>query len=129
MVKSLQLLGSCELHSEVFQLAMYNPVFKQLFEEYDNQPAAMCNGRPTPTYSALSERKSRKRKGAIDSTISSINSFYNDKDKNSLMQVILDHRTLRNAVIAAGCIKNDDAVNMALKNVHQLNKILAQTST
>ena len=31
MVKSLQLLESCELQSEAFQLAMSNPVFKQLF--------------------------------------------------------------------------------------------------
>ena len=32
IAKSLQLLGSCELQSEAFQLAMHNPVFKQLFE-------------------------------------------------------------------------------------------------
>ena len=85
MVKSLQLLGSRELQSEAFQLAMSKIVFKQLFEKYNNQPATTCNGMPTPTDSALRMRKSRRKQDTIDSIISSINSFCNDKDRNSLM--------------------------------------------
>ena len=81
MVKSLQLLESRELQSEAFQLAMSNPVFKQLFEKYNNQPATACNGMPTPTDSALRKRKSRRKQDTIDSIINSINSFCNDKDK------------------------------------------------
>ena len=129
MVKSLQLLESRELQSEAFQLAMSNPVFKQLFEKYNNQPATMCNGMPTPTDSALRKRKSRRKQDTIDSIINSINSFCNDKDKNSLMQVILDSPKLRDTVVAAGYIKNDDEVKMALQNIYQRNRILACAST
>ena len=129
MVKSLQPLESCELQSEAFQLAMYNPVFKQLFEEYNNQPAPACNGMPTPTDSALRKRKSRRKQETIDSIINSINSFCNDKDKHSLMQAILDIPKLRDTVVSAGYIKNDDEVKMALKNIYQSNTILACAST
>ena len=33
MVESLQLRGSPELQSEAFQLAVYNPLYKQIFEK------------------------------------------------------------------------------------------------
>ena len=101
MVKRLHLLVIHELQSEAFQLAMSNPVYKQLFGKYNNQPATMYNGVTTLIKSALKKRKSRKRQETIDLIIFSINSFCNDKDKTSLMQVILDRPTLMDAVVAA----------------------------
>ena len=89
----------------------------------------MCNGIQTPTDSTVGKRKSRKRQDTIDPIISSINSFCNDKDKNSLMQFILDITKLRDTVVAAGYIKNVDEEKMALKNICQCNRILACAST
>ena len=131
MVKSLQLLGSRELQSAAFQLPMSNPVFKELFEKYNNQPSTTCNGMPTPTDSALRMRKSRRKQDTMDSIISSINSFCNDKDRHCLMQVVLDIPKLRDTVVAAGYIKSDEEVKMALKNIYQCNIMLAcaRTST
>ena len=70
---------------------------------------------PTPTDSALGKRKSRRKQDTIDSIINSINSFCNDKDTHSLMKVILDSPKLRDTLVVAGYIKNDDEVEMALK--------------
>ena len=75
----------------------------------------MCNGIPTPTNSALRTRKSRRKQDTIDSIISSINLFCNDKYRNSLMEVILDSPKLKDTVVAAGYIKNYEEVKMALK--------------
>ena len=82
----------------------------------------------TLTDSALETRKSRKIQDAIDLIISSIKSFCNNKDKQSLMQVVLYSPTLRNTLVSVKYIKNDYEAKMALKNVHHHNRILACAS-
>ena len=61
-MKSVQLLGSLELQSEVFQLAMSNPIFEKLFENNKNQPDIMYNCIPTSTDSALRKQNQGKDK-------------------------------------------------------------------
>ena len=124
IVKSLKMLGSSEQQSEAFEIAMRNPLFRNLVEKYNNPPPVTHPVMPTRTPGAERIRKLRKKNSAVDSILLSINSSNSQEEKNSVMKNVLENSDASNAVLASGYIKNDAGVQIALKAFDQRNKII-----
>ena len=105
IVQPLEMLTSSEQQERAFAAAMGNPLFRNLAEKYNNSPFVTHPVMPAPTPSAERKRKSRNKKTAVDTIISSMSSLSTQEEKNEVMKVVLENSEADNAVLASGYIK------------------------
>ena len=106
MVAALGTLGTPEEQAAAFELAMLNPVFRNLVnKKYIEKPCVTHRSvMPAPTPSAERKRKSRKKKAAVASILLLL-SGSTQEEKNVVMKEVLEDEGASNAVLALGYIK------------------------
>ena len=125
MVETLETSDTPEDQSVAFELAILNPVCKNLGNNKYIKRSLVGHSSimSDPTPSAKRKQKSRKKKAVVQSILSEF-SDSTQEEQNLIMREVLEDEGARNAMLALGYIKVDNKVNAALRGMEQQNKLL-----